>query len=166
MSGQIPEADWRVFRGLHPIWIERFCKCVNDELLRVLSDDSRDAYERYLAAYKLMHKRDKEIASAFSSCSRHWLPLQIPYQKRSAAEVLWIKFRENRLTGANTARRHPSFANLRASEAPSAGPTPTITDTSGVKEFIRENVRPTFLSSDRRFYRRFRMENNPARSPL
>jgi len=36
MSGAIPEADWRVFRSLHPIWIDRFCKRVNDELLRGL----------------------------------------------------------------------------------------------------------------------------------
>jgi hypothetical protein len=59
MSGAIPEADWRVFRSLHPIWIDRFCKRVNGELLRALSDDSRDAYEQYLAAYKLMHKGTK-----------------------------------------------------------------------------------------------------------
>src|ERR1700675_2569542 len=47
MSGAIPEADWRVFRSLHPIWIDRFCKRVNGELLRALSDDSRDAYQQY-----------------------------------------------------------------------------------------------------------------------
>lgn len=77
MSGAIPEADWRVFRGLHPIWIERFCRRVNDELLRVLSDDSRGAHERYLAAYKLMHKRDKEIASAFNDFRRSTAIFQI-----------------------------------------------------------------------------------------
>ena len=59
MSGAIPEADWRVFRSLHPIWIDRFCKRVNGELLRALSDDSGDAHEQYLAAHKLMHKRTK-----------------------------------------------------------------------------------------------------------
>ena len=76
MSG-IPEADWRVFRSLHPIWIERFCKRVNGELLRTLSDDSRDAYEQYLAAYKLMHKRDKEIANAFNDFRRSTAVIQI-----------------------------------------------------------------------------------------
>jgi len=50
MSGAIPEADWRIFRSLHPIWIERFCKRVNDELLRALSDDSHDAYEQTRAS--------------------------------------------------------------------------------------------------------------------
>src|ERR1700692_3109154 len=77
MSGAIPEADWRVFRSLHPIWIDRFCKRVNGELLRALSDDSRDAYQQYLAAYKLMHKRDKEIASAFDDFRRSTAVFQI-----------------------------------------------------------------------------------------
>jgi hypothetical protein len=77
MSGGIPEADWRVFRGLHPIWIERFCKRVNDELLRVLSDDSRGAHERYLAAYKLMHKMDEEIGNAFNDFRRSTAIVQI-----------------------------------------------------------------------------------------
>jgi hypothetical protein len=77
MSAAIPEADWRVFRSLHPIWIDRFCKRVNGELLRALSDDSRDAYQQYLAAYKLMHERDKEIASAFDDFRRSTAIFQI-----------------------------------------------------------------------------------------
>ena len=77
MSCAIPEADWRVFRSLHPIWIDRFCKRVNGELLRTLSDDSRDAYEQYLAAYKLIHKRDKELASAFDDFRRSTAVFQI-----------------------------------------------------------------------------------------
>ena len=77
MSAAIPEADWGVFRSLHPIWIDRFCRRVNDELLRTLSDDSRDAYERYLATYKLMQKRDKEIASAFDDFRRSTAIFQI-----------------------------------------------------------------------------------------
>ena len=77
MSAAIPEADWKVFRSLHPIWIERFCKRVNGELLRALSDDSRDAYEKYLAAYKLIHKRDKELASAFDDFRRSTAVFQI-----------------------------------------------------------------------------------------
>ena len=77
MSGAIPEADWRVFRSLHPIWIDRFCKRVNGELLRALSDDSRDAYEQYLAAYKLIHKRDKELGNAFNDFRRSTAIVQI-----------------------------------------------------------------------------------------
>src|ERR1700676_4134670 len=82
MSDAITGAGWRVFRSLHPIWIDRFCKRVNDELLRVLSDDSRDAYEKYLAAYKLMHKRDKEIANAFHDFRRSTAIFQIAIIRR------------------------------------------------------------------------------------
>jgi hypothetical protein len=77
MSAAIPEADWKVFRSLHPIWIERFCQRVNGELMRVLSDDNRDPYEQYLAAYKLMHKRDKELGSAFNDFRRSTAVFQI-----------------------------------------------------------------------------------------
>ena len=77
MSAAIPEADWKVFSSLHPIWIDRFCKRVNGELLRLLSDDSRDAYEQYLAAYKLMHKRDKELGNAFNDFRRSTAVIQL-----------------------------------------------------------------------------------------
>jgi hypothetical protein len=77
MSGAIPEADWKVFRSLHPIWVDRFCKRVNGELVRALSDDGPDAYEQYLAAYKLMLKRDKEIADAFNDFRRSTALFQI-----------------------------------------------------------------------------------------
>jgi hypothetical protein len=45
--------------------------------LRTLSDDSRDAHEKYLAAYKLMQKRDKEIANAFDDFRRSTAFVQI-----------------------------------------------------------------------------------------
>ena len=77
MSAAIPEADWRVFSSLHPIWLDRFCQRVNGELMRALSDDSRDAYEQYLAAYKLIHKRDKEIGSAFNDFRRSTAVIQL-----------------------------------------------------------------------------------------
>src|ERR1700689_2338438 len=76
MSG-IPEADWRVFRSLHPIWLDRFCQRINGELILALSDDSRDAHEQYLAAYKLIHKRDKELGNAFNDFRRSTAVFQI-----------------------------------------------------------------------------------------
>jgi hypothetical protein len=45
--------------------------------MRALSDDSRDAYEQYLAAYKLIHKRDKEIGNAFNDFRRSTAVIQI-----------------------------------------------------------------------------------------
>jgi hypothetical protein len=77
MSEGIPEADWRVFRSLRPIWLDRFCKRVNNELVRGLSDESRGAHERYLAAFKLIYKRDKQIGNAFNDFRRSTAIVQI-----------------------------------------------------------------------------------------
>ena len=45
--------------------------------MRALSDDSRDAYEQYLAAYKLIHKRDKELGNAFNDFRRSTAVIQL-----------------------------------------------------------------------------------------
>ena len=73
----IPEPDWRIFRTLHPIWVNRFCECVNRELIAVLSDPGRNQHDRYLAAYRLIHKRDKQIGHAFDDFRRSTAVFQI-----------------------------------------------------------------------------------------
>jgi hypothetical protein len=45
--------------------------------MRVLSDKSRGEHERYLAAFKLMHKKDKEIGNAFNDFRRSTAVIQI-----------------------------------------------------------------------------------------
>ena len=77
MSSAIPEPDWRIFRTLHSIWLDRFCRRVNAELLAVLSDEKRSQHERYLAAYRLMHKRDKELGRALDDFRRSTAVFQI-----------------------------------------------------------------------------------------
>jgi hypothetical protein len=77
MSSEIPEPDWRIFRTLRPVWLDRFCQRVNGELIAVLSDKSRSQHERYLAAYKLIHKRDKEVGHAFNDFRRSTAVFQI-----------------------------------------------------------------------------------------
>jgi hypothetical protein len=77
MPSAIPEPDWRIFRTLHPIWLDRFCRRVNAELFAVLSDENRSQHERYLAAYRLIHKRDKELGRAFDDFRRSTAVFQI-----------------------------------------------------------------------------------------
>ena len=73
----IPETDWRIFRTLHPIWFNWFCECVNRERIAVLSDPGRNQHDRYLAAYRLIHKRDKQIGHAFDDFRRSTAVFQI-----------------------------------------------------------------------------------------
>ena len=77
MSGGIPERDWKIFRELRPVWIERFSEQVNSELLSYLSDERLSAYERYLKVYKFIVGRDRELGEAFNDFRRSTAVIQI-----------------------------------------------------------------------------------------
>ena len=67
---KIPERDWKVFRRLQPIALERFCQRVLDECQATASDSSRSAHERYLEVFRLIEERDQELADAFNNPKR------------------------------------------------------------------------------------------------
>ena len=77
MSGGIPERDWRVFRELHPVWLERYCQQVNSEVLGHLSDERLSAYDRYLKVYKFIVGRDRKLGEAFNDFRRSTAVIQI-----------------------------------------------------------------------------------------
>src|SRR5437867_8709064 len=66
----ISESDWKLFRQLRPIALERFCERVLAEIDRIASDGSETSHERYLAVFKLIEQRDKELAGAFDDFRR------------------------------------------------------------------------------------------------
>lgn len=70
MTRQISETDWKRFRKLKPIALERFCRRVVAELGRVIADDEQSAYERYKWIYSRIQQRDRELADAFDGASR------------------------------------------------------------------------------------------------
>lgn len=70
MAGQISEADWKLFRQLHAVALERFCERTLSDLGRLASEAGKDAHERYLAVFELLRRRDKELAEAFDDMRR------------------------------------------------------------------------------------------------
>jgi hypothetical protein len=70
MSQGTREGDWKVFRELHPVALERFCQRVLSEIERVVSDADESPHNRYLAICKLIKERDKDIAFAFNDMRR------------------------------------------------------------------------------------------------
>jgi hypothetical protein len=70
MSNGIKESDWKVFRELRSVALERFCQRILDEIQQVSADPNRGAHERYLAVYDLSRRRDREIARAFNDPRR------------------------------------------------------------------------------------------------
>src|SRR5467141_3631887 len=70
MLRAIAERDWKVFRQLCEVALERFCQRVLSEIGFLASDADKSSHVRYLAVFKLIKRRDKELADAFDGLSR------------------------------------------------------------------------------------------------
>lgn len=70
MFPSISEPDWKLFRRLQPIALDRFCQRVLAEIDRVASDTGKTSHERYLTVFNLIRHRDKELSDAFDDPRR------------------------------------------------------------------------------------------------
>lgn len=77
MARSISERDWKVFRELRVVALERFCSKILDEARVEMERPERSAHERYLTLYKLIHKRDDDIARGFNDLRRSTALLQL-----------------------------------------------------------------------------------------
>jgi hypothetical protein len=65
-----PERDWRVFRELREIALERFCERVLREISDITSSGGGSWHQRYGDVFGLLERRDDELARAFNGPSR------------------------------------------------------------------------------------------------
>lgn len=66
----IPERDWRVFRDLRVLALERFCERTLREIGDIGSAGGMSWHQRYLDVFGLLNRRDDELARAFNGPSR------------------------------------------------------------------------------------------------
>src|SRR3569833_1350228 len=66
----IPEADWKIFRSLHPIALDRFCEKALADIERAGKQPGKSAHELYLAVYRVVQRRDKKLADLFNDLRR------------------------------------------------------------------------------------------------
>jgi hypothetical protein len=76
---EIPEADWKVFRQLRPLALERFCQRVLDELGQIGGGSGQSSHERFLAVYERIHERNEELAAAFDNPRRSTAIIQLAH---------------------------------------------------------------------------------------
>jgi hypothetical protein len=77
-GSDIPERDWKLFRQLQPLALERFCeKLLSD--IQDISESGQTAHERYLRVFKIVRKQDKELATLFDDPRRSnaWFQLSL-----------------------------------------------------------------------------------------
>jgi hypothetical protein len=72
-----PESDWKVFRELREIALDRFCRRVLDEIEPLRLNPSRGHHERYLDVFRFLRKRDEELAFAFNDPRRSQTIVQL-----------------------------------------------------------------------------------------
>ncbi len=66
----ISEPDWRVFKEVRVVALDRLCQRILSECRTVCDDDALTAHNRYLKLYALIHKCDEDIQWAFDDFRR------------------------------------------------------------------------------------------------
>lgn len=64
------EADWQHLRKLKPLALDRFCARILGQIVRSSRASGKSNHERYLAVYRLIQRRDRDIADAFNDMRR------------------------------------------------------------------------------------------------
>ena len=77
MSHGYPESDWRVFRELREVALERFCGRVLDGVEAFRLDTRASHHERYLALFRWLGDRNEEMALAFDDPKRSQMLSQL-----------------------------------------------------------------------------------------
>jgi hypothetical protein len=77
MGRGISESDWKLFRQLRPLALDRFCRRVLDEVSRLAADTGTSSHERYLAVFQLLQQRDEELAGTFNDPRRSTALVQL-----------------------------------------------------------------------------------------
>jgi hypothetical protein len=74
---ELPEADWKIFRELRLLALERFCQRAIEDLDRVLRDGSQTFHQRYRNAFQLLETRDQVLAKMFDDPRRSRMMVQL-----------------------------------------------------------------------------------------
>lgn len=70
MAIEIKEPDWKLFRQMKTVALERFCKRVLAELHTATAECGSGSHDQYLRVYDLIRDRDKTLAGAFDDMRR------------------------------------------------------------------------------------------------
>jgi hypothetical protein len=77
MRASISEPDWRVFRELHRIALERLCERILAESRNAMEQPGKSAHDRYLTLFELIQSRNDDVARAFDDFRRSTALLQL-----------------------------------------------------------------------------------------
>jgi hypothetical protein len=70
MPREIKELDWKLLSQLRTVALERFCQRILAEIENINTNSAMSAHQRYLEIYKIIARRDNEIAQTFNDHRR------------------------------------------------------------------------------------------------
>lgn len=81
MEERIPERDWKIWRTLSEMALNRFCQKILDEAAE-FADGEGTPHERYGELFRHLKERDRLIAEVFDGPSRSRAYMQIAFAVR------------------------------------------------------------------------------------
>jgi len=73
----IRESDWKLFRELHPVAVNRYSQRFLEDVARVVGDGSKAPHDRYGEIYSLVQQATKDLARAFDDKRRSTAVVQL-----------------------------------------------------------------------------------------
>jgi len=73
----ISEADWKLFKSVRDLALERLCHRILSEVIAAATDTTKGSHQRYLDVWKEIESGDKEVVHVFDGFSRSKAPLQL-----------------------------------------------------------------------------------------
>ena len=117
MDHDFPESDWRTFRNLRELALERFCKRVLDQARSLLKPGPETHHERYLDLFELLGTRNDRMASMFDNPRRSRMIAQL-------AAIIADGLLEPQELEQFTARTRELAESIAREYAPQRGPGP------------------------------------------
>jgi hypothetical protein len=77
MSRDISERDWKLFRELHKVALERVCERILAEARAEIEHPAKSAHQKYLSLFNLIERRDDDLARGFNDVRRSTALMQI-----------------------------------------------------------------------------------------
>jgi hypothetical protein len=69
VAADFPERDWKVFRELRVVALERFCERVVARVSEVIGSRGT-AHQRYLDVFKIIDEEDRDLSRMFNNPRR------------------------------------------------------------------------------------------------
>jgi hypothetical protein len=82
MPPEIPESDWRHFKKVHQVLLERYCTNALADLSAVISATEGTAHARYLRVFEVIHQKNEDMARAFDDFRRSTAVMQLGIMRR------------------------------------------------------------------------------------